>query len=172
MAVETVSVQGLAGVLDALRKLPPEIVSKAGGPVKLALKKAAEVLRDEAKRNVQRIVDTPNKSGKNESTGLLMKSIQAKRSRMRGGERGEAFVVGIKRGQRYPQGRQGRKGGITAVQVGRLLEYGTERRQPMPWLRPAFDAKKGAAVQTFVAEMRARTQKVIDRVEREARAKG
>lgn len=172
MAVETVEVQGLAGVLDALRRLPPEIVSKAGGPVKMSLKRAAELLRDEAKANVRRIIDTPNEGGDDLSTGLLLLSIQAKRSRMRGGERGEAFVVAIKRGQRYPQNRQGQKGGITAVQVGRLLEYGTERRQPMPWLRPAFDAKKGAAVQTFVAELTARTQKVIDRVEREARAKG
>lgn len=172
MEAETFEVQGLAGVLDALQKLPPELVSKAGGPVKLALKRAAELLRDEAKANVQRIIDTPNIDGENESTGLLLKSIQAKRGKMKGGERGEAYIVAIKRGQRYPQNRQGKGEATTAVQVGRLLEYGTEKRQPMPWLRPAFDAKRTAAVQTFVTEVTRRTQKVIDKLEREARARG
>lgn len=168
----TVRVDGLAGVLDTLKRLPPEIVSKAGGPVKLSLKEAAEMLRDEAKGNVRRIIDTPNIDREaSDSTGLLLLSIQAKRSRVARGKNGEAYVVGIRRKQLYPASRQGQKGGITAVQVGRLLEYGTEYMVAKPWLRAAFDAKGGAALNLFVKRLTERTQKVIKKLEREARKK-
>lgn len=168
MASQTVRVEGLRGVLDTLKALPPEIVSKAGGPVKLALKRAAELIRDEAKSNVRRIIDTPNVGGGNDSTGLLLLSLQAKRGRMRRGVNGESFVVSIKRGQKYPDFRQSKKGDLTATQIGRQLEYGTERREPMPWLRPAFDSKKQEAVDTFVREVTTRAQRIIDKLSREA----
>lgn len=170
MPRELIRVEGLAGVFDTLKQLPPEVVSKAGGPVKAALKKAAEMLRDEARANVRAIIDTPNKGGGDKSTGLLLLSIQAKRGRVFG-KKGEAQVVSIKRGQRYPANRQGENGTLTATQIGRQLEYGTEKRSPLPWLRPAFDAKKGAAVQLFADELKRRTTDVIKRLERKARRK-
>lgn len=168
MATESFRIEGLAGVLDALKRLPPEIVSKAGGPVKHALKVGAEVLRAEAALNVRKIIDQPNKSGGDESTGLLLLSIQSKRSRPSMNQRGEAFLVAIRRNQRYPV-KFGKN--LTAAQIGRLLEYGTENRRPMPWLRPAFDAKKQAATDAFVAAIRARTQAVIDRIAKQSRSK-
>ncbi|MDQ3288648.1 MAG: hypothetical protein M3Q42_10400 [Pseudomonadota bacterium] len=171
MARETIRIEGLAGVLDTLKRLPPEIVSKAGGPVKLALMKAAEVLRDEAKLNVRRIIDEPNKDEEpRESTGLLLLSIQAKRGRVIG-QKGEAQVVSIKRGQKYPDGRQPKKGDLTATQVGRLLEYGSEKMQAKPWLRPAFEAKKQEAVETFTREITKRATATIKRLERAASRK-
>lgn len=166
-----VEILGLTGVLDALKSLPPEIVSKRGGPVRQSLRVAANLLRDDAKRNVRRIIDEPNQDNDNRSTGLLLLSIQAKRSKMRPGVNGEAFVVGVRRGQFYPGWRQGKREKVSAVQVGRQLEYGTEKRKPMPWLRPAFDAKGGAALATFVAEMQKRTQVAIKKAERMAAAK-
>lgn len=166
-----VEIRGLTGVLDALKSLPPEIVSKRGGPVRASLRAAANVLRDEAKANVARIIAEPNVDGDNRSTGLLHKSIQTKRSKLKSGVNGEAFVVGIRRGQKYPDSRQGRKEVVTAVQVGRLLEYGTEKRKPMPWLRPAFDAKGSAALARFSEEMQKRTTAAIKKAEKLAAAK-
>lgn len=168
MATESFRIEGLAGVLDALKKLPPEIVSKAGGPVKHALKTGIGVLRDEAKLNVRKIIDQPNKSGGDESTGLLLLSIAERRTRPTMNQRGEAFILAIRRNQRYPA-KFGQN--VTAAQVGRQLEFGTEKRRPMPWLRPAFDAKKQAATDAFVTAIRARTQAVIDRVAKQARTK-
>lgn len=168
MARETVRVEGLNGVLDALRSLPGEIVSKNGGPVKLALKRAADVLLAEAKANVRRIIDTPNVGGQNDSTGLLLLSLQSKRSKVLK-QNGEAYVVSIKRDQKYPDFKQDKAGKLTATQIGRQLEYGTEKRQPMPWLRPAFDAKKGEALRVFVDEMQKRTAAAIKKAERMAR---
>ena len=170
MPTETVHLEGLRGTLDMLKRLPPELVSKSGGPVKLALKKAAEVLRDAARANVQRIIDEPNLDEQaSKSTGLLKKSIVAARGKMPPGLKGERYSVRIRKNQKYPETR-GK--GLTAVQIGRQLEEGTERRDPKPWLRPAFDEKKGAAVDTFVSEVNRRGQALIDKLDREAKAKG
>lgn len=171
MPIETVHLEGLRGTLDMLKRLPPELVSKNGGPVKLALKKAAEVLRDEARANVQRIIDEPNLDEQaTKSTGLLKKSIVAARGKMPPGLKGERYSVRVRKNQRYPASR-GKD--LTAVQIGRQLETGTERREePKPWLRPAFDAKKQAAVDTFVTEVNRRGQALIDKLDREAKAKG
>lgn len=171
MAVKGVKVLGLTGVLDALRALPAELVSKRGGPVRRALRKAAVPLLDEAKANVRRIIDTPNKEGDDRSTGLLLLSLAVKRSKMNPGVNGEAVSVAIKRGQFYPQFRQAKTEKVSAAQVGRQLEYGTERRSPMPWLRPAFDAKKQAAVDTFVAEVKQGIEAVKKKMDKIAAAK-
>lgn len=166
MARESVRIEGLDGVLNVLRELPAEIVSKAGGPVKFGLKAAAELLRDEAKRNVRAIIDTPNQGGDDKSTGLLLLSIVAGRSKPPQGKNGEAYVVRVRRNQKYPGNRQNEAGNVTAVQVGRLLEYGSENRPPMPWMRPAFDARKNEALQVFSAELRRRTEAAVKRLER------
>jgi len=169
MARERFRIEGLAGVLDTLKRLPPEIVSKAGGPVKLALKRGAELLVSEAKINVRKIIDEPNKDGVgSDSTGLLLLSIRAKRSKPSRGQRGEAYIVGIKPAQRYPSNRGAN---LTAVQIGRQLEYGTEKRRAMPWLRPAFDAKKQAATDAFVAEITKRADAIIRKLDRQASRK-
>lgn len=167
MAREGFRIEGLRGVLDTLKALPPEIVSKAGGPVKLALKKAAEVLRDEARANVRRIVSEPNAGGLDESTGLLEQNIVATRGKPPQGKNGERYLVRVRR-KRYTD-KTGKP--VVTPQVGRLLEYGTERRRPLPWLRPAFDAKKNEVVATFVREMTQRTEKIIAKLARQAARK-
>lgn len=168
MARETVRIEGLAGVLDVLKQLPSEIVSKAGGPVKLGLKKAAEGLRDRAQMNVQRIVDKENKDGEpSKSLGILKRAVIAKRGgRMR--VKGESYIIAIKRGQKYPASR-GKN--LTAAQIGRQLEYGTEHRDADPWMRPAYDEGKREAVETFTKEVTTRTEAIVKRLERKARRK-
>ncbi len=168
MAREVVRIEGLEGVLDALRKLPAEIVSKAGGPVKAALKKSAEVVRDEAISNVVNLILTPNADGiPYDGQYTLAKNIVATRGRMRG-QKGERFTVRIRRVP-YDVGSKAKP--VSTPQVGRLLEYGSERVNPHPWLRPAFDSKKNEALQVFASEMNRRVKAVIDRLERQAKRK-
>lgn len=170
MARETIRIEGLAGVLDLLKQLPPEIVSKSGGPVKLALRDAANVLRDEARRNVNRIVTEPNVDGlPTDSTGLLEKNIVSGRSKPASGVKGERFAVRIRR---KPYAVASGQKPVSTPQVGRLLEYGTEKMQPHAWLRPAFDSKKAEAVRVFVDGVNKRTAAVVKRLERLARRKG
>ena len=50
--------------------------------------------------------------------------------------------------------RKGRKGAdLKTNDVLFMLEAGTERRRAMPWMRPAFEAKKGEALQVFATEL-------------------
>lgn len=161
MAVETVRIQGLEGVLKTLQSLPPEIVSKRGGPVRSALRKASKIMVDEAKANVQKIIDEPNIGGEeSKSIGHLQKNIiTARDSKMRGGER---YKVGVRR-KRYPDGRTSK----SANAVGALLESGTENRRPMPWMRPAFDAKKHVVLQVFTVEINKKLDRIVNKLARQ-----
>jgi len=157
MAVEPFRVEGLAGVLKTLQELPPEIVSKAGGPVKFGLKAAMKMMAAEVKQNLQGIINEPNKGGQDESTGLLMANIKDGRARLKG-KNGEAHRVYVRK-KSYGDGKK-----ASTPQVARLLEYGTERRKPMPFIRPAFDAKKGEAVRIFETEIKKRIAGIVKKL--------
>lgn len=147
MARETVRMEGLDTVLRRLKALGPA-ASKRGGPVRAAVRKGAMVIVKEAQTNVQAIIDAPNANGDDESTGLLKKSIQTFRAKAKAGEKGETYVVSVKRRVKYP----GTGKVNTATMNGQRLEYGTSKRKPMPWMRPAFHAKKDEAVKVMIAE--------------------
>jgi len=152
MADNAFHIEGLDGVLEALQALPKEVSQKNGGPVRRVLRKAANLIRDEAKKNVGRIVSVPNVGGGDFSTGLMEKSISVVRGRPHRALNGERMMVLIPKRRRYPVS-QRTPTGVSVATVGRMLEYGTEKRQPMPWMRPAFHAKKMEAVQLVVREL-------------------
>lgn len=159
MAVESIRIEGLEGVMKTLKELPPEIVSRRGGPVRTALRKASLIMVNEMKANVQRIIDEPNIGGDNYSTGLLVKNIVTTRStRMRA--KGERYTARVRK-KAYPKASPNAKR-VTTSQVGALLEAGTEKRVAMPWARPAFDSKKYHVIPLFVYELR----KNLDRIQR------
>lgn len=150
--------QGLAGVLKTLQELPPELVGKSGGPVLRALQKSAEVIRAQARANLQSIISSPNqRSGPgggpapNNSTGLMVRSIQRRRVRMEKGK-GERVEIGFPNRVRYDPARAGQE--YRRVRdVAWMLEFGTERRPPMPFMRPAFAAKGREAADMFTTEI-------------------
>jgi HK97 gp10 family phage protein len=161
---EFFKIEGLAAVVQTLQQLPPEIVSKNGGPVRFALRKAAVILQKEAQQNIQKIMDTPNKDGTiGPQTGILKKSIIVKRKKPPPGLNGEVMIVAIKQRVIYP-GQEGAKEKTTATKVGRLLEQGSEKMTAKPWLRPAFDTKKNEAVQVFVDSLNARVDAVVKKL--------
>lgn len=161
MARETVRIDGLNDVLRRLRALGEE-AQKSGGPVRAAVRKAAVVVQKEMQANVRSIVQTPNVGGGDKSTGLLEKSIKPMRARARrDGQKGETFIVTVAKRARYPINER-TPTGVNVATVGKMLEYGTPKRQPMPWARPAFHAKKDEAVKT----MRDELLRGIDRIEK------
>ena len=164
MARESFKVIGLEGVMRSLQQLPAEIVSKRGGPVRSALQKAAKLIVAEEQSHLQRIIDAPNIDPNiAESTGLLKKNIVAKRGRLAGGEKGELYSVNIRR-KSYPS----TKGkAVSTPQVARLLEYGTEKRPPMPFIRPAFEAVKGRVIPLFVSELQKKLAGIVKKVARQ-----
>jgi HK97 gp10 family phage protein len=168
MAREAIRIEGLEGVMKTLRALPKEMVSKNGGPVLFALRKGGKVLAEQMKANLRRIILEPNLDGKpSESTGLLEKNVAVKRGGKPKGQNGERVIVGFRR-KSYPANR-GKN--VSTPQVARLLEYGDEKKRAHPFIRPAFDAKKTEAVDTFTREIRARLDKFVKKVARQNGAK-
>ena len=68
------------------------------------------------------------------------------------GAKGESFLVTVPHRIRYPIGKR-TPSGIGVATVGKMLEYGTPKRQPMPWMRPAFHAKKDEAAKVMADEV-------------------
>lgn len=144
-----VKLTGLDGVLDTLRQLPPEVVSKRGGPVKSALRKGAVVILKAEKANLQAAVANSGDDGKRYSTGLLLKNLIASRGKAPTTGKGERYLVRVRR-KTYP----GRSGGkpVTTLATAQLLEYGSSQQPAEPWIRPAFLANARRAIETIEAE--------------------
>lgn len=159
---ETIEVRGLENTLRLLESLPAEIVSRRGGPVKSALRKAGLVIQKEWREQIQRIIDEPNIGGVNYSTGLYQKSVIVSRDpRPLQNGANERYLVRVKRGK-Y-------RDGTSVKAVASFLEGGTEHMQAKAPMRKAFDAKKHAAVDTFVTEVNKAIERVIKKLERTAK---
>lgn len=148
-------VRGLEGVLQALKNLPPEIVSKNGGPVKTAMRKAANVIRDEARR---RVAYDANKPGPHVRDNI----VSQRDSHPEKLGVNERYRVGVKGGARSfantQKNRRAGKVGKKYTTVGttywwRFLEFGTEKMQAKPFLVPAFESKKDEALDVIAREL-------------------
>lgn len=162
MAVE-VEIKGLDGVVRTLNQLPAEVVSKNGGPVRSALRKASLLFKNEMQANIQKILDEPNKSGGDVHTLRLLRNIVTIRQKMPTGVRGERYKIGPRLRRMYPKASPNAKE-VSVVQVGRLLETGTERRIAMPWSRPAYEAKKGQVIPLFVSDLDKKLKVIVKKL--------
>ena len=149
---EIVRLEGLKELLETMQRLPPEIVSRRGGPVRVALRKAAVVVQKEYRANVDRIAA---EGETNESTGTLRKAIIVSRKKP-GNFKGERFWLRIKRGAKNPSG-------VTANTYGGVLEWGDQRVPAKAPMRRAWEAKKSQALQTFMAEMPKAIEQAVKR---------
>jgi len=155
-----IRLSGLEGVLDSLHQLPPEIVSKNGGPVKLALAKGARLIRDQARLNLTTVIN----QARGDSTGLLEKNVVASRGKTVLNGRGERYLVRVRRkaydgekiGKREKAGKR-----VTTQKTAHLLEYGSSRQPPRPWLRPAFANTAETALRTIENDLARRIKLLI-----------
>lgn len=140
-------VTGLDNVLDMLQNFPNEVVSVRGGPVKTALKRAAQVIRKEVAKNLEQTVS-------DEATGLLAKSLIATRGKTNG--MGEKYVVRFKN-LKYTRNSSEE---VTTRKSGHLLEYGSSKQKPQPYIRPAAKTKAQEAVDVFSKEINKEIEKL------------
>jgi HK97 gp10 family phage protein len=145
---------GVDDVLATLQSLPAEIVSKRGGPVKLALAKGARFLRDRAKENLRAAIAMNG----DESTGLLEKNVIASRGKPPSDGKGERYLVRVKR-KTYP----GKGGGkpVTTRATASYLEYGTETQPATPWLRPAVVQNGQQTINVVTEDLKKRIDKAV-----------
>ena len=151
-----VKLEGLNGVLETLKQLPSELVSRNGGPVRSALRKGALVIFNQAKSNLE-LATRSNDPEKNYSTGLLLQNLVTSRGKPPPGVRGEMYLVRVRR-KAYP--RKGRS--VSTIKAGSLLEYGSVKQAAEPWLRPAASARAEEAMRTIESEL----VKGIDRIQK------
>lgn len=180
-------VTGLEGVLETLKQLPPEVVSKRGGPVKLALAKGARMLRDAARTSFAAAVAEPGKSGETNSTGFTAKQIITKRGRMKRGEKGERYYITV-RAELHPSGKAYRRksrrkadstrrkrkikaNAVTANDVAFLMEYGSKRQPATPWLRPAAESNRQQIAQSVTDDLNRRIDRITKKLARQNRGR-
>lgn len=144
--------QGLDGVLESLKMLPPELVSKRGGPVRSALRKGAVLIQKQAKANFDAAVNSPGKSGLNQSTGFTERQIVVRRRNPGPNINGERMVVTVQP-KKHPSGRKYRKGVIQANDIAFIMEMGSRTQPATPWLRPAFIARAEEAIRLTEDEL-------------------
>jgi len=150
-------IEGLDGVVDTLRSLPPEVVSKRGGPVKLSLAKGARFMRDRARENLKRQIAMGPTT---RSTGELEKRVISSRGKKPFGTKGERYLVRVKK--RDYLNADGVR--TNPLMTANLMEYGSAHQPARPWLRPVV-ADHGAAVVTMVsADLKRRVDKVVSQL--------
>ena len=157
----TLSLSGLDGVLRTLQELPAEVVSKNGGPVKIALKRGAQVILREAALNLARSTEALG-TDDYETTGLLLSALVATRGKAPSGGNGERYLVRVKK---LKYNRPGPETNTRAT--ASWLEYGSEKQPAEPWLRPAFASSAPQAIQTIEKELLSAIQRVVRKLARQ-----
>lgn len=152
---EVLKLSGLDGVLQTLKSLPPEVVSKRGGPVKTALRKAAVVIYKAADSNLAAVTANQSEEGARQNTGLLRKNLVVTRGKAPNSGKGERYLVRVRRKGYEREGQS-----VSTLKTAQLLEYGSSQQPAEPWLRPAFASKAEEAIKTAETEL----VRAIDRV--------
>lgn len=165
MKVE-MQLKGMDGVLDTLRSLPAEVVSKRGGPVKLALAKGARFMRDRAKENLRRSIAQGPTTATTQGTE---NSIISSRGKQPFGGRGERYLVRVKRRDFINAHGYRTNPRMTA----NLMEYGAPAgNQPArPWLRPVVRENGQEVINMVTTDLRRRIDLVVKKLAAKNRGK-
>lgn len=152
----SVTMNGVEELSKKLEGLKYDMIKKGG---RFALRKAAQVIRDQAKANAQRVDDS-------ETGRSIAKNITEKwNGRVNKATGDLAFRVGVNQGAVLPK--KGEKpdesaGGPTPH--WRLLEFGTEKMAARPFMVPAMEQAAQRATDTFIAQY----DKALDRALKKA----
>lgn len=158
------TISGIPGIVRTLNSLPAEIVSKKGGPVKLSLAKAARLVRDEARSNLQRSIDLRGA----DSTGTTVRSVIASRGKAPNDGNGERYLVRVKK--RTFINARGEK--TSTLATGNWLEWGSGHQPATPWLRPAVASKGQEAIDVMVTDLSRRIELIVRQLASSNRSTG
>ena len=156
----TVKIEGLAALQRALNELPLELQR---GPVRKAVSSASQIIRKEAIQN----------ASVHKKTGSLEKAIVTMASRRKVPGQFE-YAVGVRRGEakKYvnsAKNRKLRRVGKKYYPEGpnfywRFLEFGSRHQKRTPFLVPAFESKKGQAVNHIKNRIAADIERIAQRL--------
>lgn len=145
----TVQVKGLRELGETLRTLPTNVAKNTGRGATAA---AAATIRDEARARARDYVGRV--AAGHPPPGTLRRAIVTKQIPEKSGPLKQTFFVTVRSGKQYQK--QGKHGTLSQdAYYAAFVEFGTEKMCAHPFMRPAFDAKKNAAVaalETYLAK--------------------
>lgn len=134
-------IDGLRELNDALKKLPEAVAKNV---LRGATNAGASVIRAEAKQRAP--VYTGSLIARDHPPpGTLKKSIIQRQARQLSSLVKQVFHVGVRSGR----GVKDKAGRSLDAYYWRFVEFGTSKMAARPFLRPAFEAKKMAAVEAI-----------------------
>lgn len=136
-----IKIEGLKELDRALKELPNAV---AKGVIRTALKKAAEPIRAAAEAGAPRLTHQLAQS-------IAISTTLSKRQRRKQG--GKVGDVDVYVGASYPDGAH-----------AHLLEFGTSKMSARPFMRPAWEANKGAALDIIKRELWGAIQRAARRL--------
>lgn len=143
-------IAGLKELQAALKELPERIGKNV---LRGAVAAGAAVVRNEAKLRAP--VYTGSVSEGHPPPGTLRRSVYQKQIREKSNAVQQTFYVGVRKGAKYKN--QGKKGNLSQdAFYASLVEFGTSKTQSHPYMRPAYEGKKEAAVQAIKAYLERR----------------
>lgn len=138
----TVTMTGVDQLNKKLEGLKYDVQKKGG---RFALRKAAQVIRDQARQNAQRVDDS-------ETGRSIAKNITEKWNGRVNKTTGDlAFRVGVSQGAVLPKkGERPDEGAGGPTPHWRLLEFGTEKMAARPFMVPAMNQAAQKATDVFI----------------------
>lgn len=158
---EGVTIEGLDTFAQALKLLPDNVSRKI---LRGAVAAAGKVIRDEAKSRAP--VHTGSVAQGHPPAGTLKRAIAQGRSNRFSRPGKEVYHVFVRNSA--VAGSKGKKivaGGKFDAYYWRYIEFGTSKMSARPFMRPAFEAKKDAAIEAL-------TQYIAERFPQEAEKLG
>lgn len=153
-------VAGLKELQAALKELPQRI---ARNVLRGAVGAGAAVIRNEAKARAP--VSIGDGGVGHPPPGTLRRAIYQKQIRELSSAVKQTFYVGVRKGKQYRK--QGKKGNLSQdAYYAKFVEFGTAKMAARPFMRPAFEAKKGEAVQAIKDYLAKRIPEEVDKLRR------
>lgn len=138
-------VDGLAELKRALEELPKNIGRNV---LRGAVRAGAAVIRAESQARAPVYAGDVSKG--HPPPGTLKRAIYMKQIAELSGATRQTFIVGARKGRKYRH--QGKSGNLSQdAYYASFVEFGTSRMAARPFMRPAFEAKKNAAVEAIKA---------------------
>lgn len=133
-------VAGLKELQQALKALPDRIAKNV---LRGSVGAGAAVIRKEVQQRAP--VYTGEVSAGHPPPGTLKRAVYQKQIRELSTLTKQTFFVGVRKGKKYQK--QGKRGNLSQdAFYASWVEFGTSKMAARPFMRPAFEAKKSAAV--------------------------
>lgn len=152
---KSVHIEGLRELTRALKELPDR-VAKNG--LRSAVYAGARVIQTEARQRAP-VAEKPTRPNQ-PKPGTLRRAIIMKHLREQSGRHRQVFAITVRRGKKYRN--QGKKKNLSQdAWYWHFIEFGTIKMAARPFLRPALESKRLAAVAAI-------KDKLADRIQQEA----